>query len=221
MAGIKGAGGIHTYPGLFRLGKSHADRAAQVLADSFFDASLFRFMFPDTNRRSKVLSRVFKVIARLYVSRGWAYAESEKAEGVMLVRDSQVRFGLRSIFGMLGMLRVLRDVPLFKTWKKSRQFQPIRQETAAFFKDYPDFVWLELIAIDPACRGQGVMRRLMTPLLDRIGREKTFCLLETENPGSVPIYAHFGFRLVRSGRVQPADIPYFFMAYDPRGIVRD
>ena len=178
-------------------------------------------MFPDTNRRGKVLSRVFGVIARLYVSRGWAYSDSEKAEGVMLVRDSQAHFGLRSIFGMLGMLRVLRDVPLFKTWKKARKFQPIRRETAAFFRDYPDFVWLEMIAIDPACRGQGVMRRLMTPLLDRVDREKTFCLLETENPGNVSIYEHFGFCLIHSGRVQPADIPYFFMAYDPRRIVRD
>lgn len=178
-------------------------------------------MFPDTNRRGKVLSRVFRVIARLYVSRGWAYADSELIEGVLLVRNSQAHFGLRSIFVMLGMIRVLRDVPLFKSWNKSRQFQPIRQETAAFFRDYPDFVWLEMIAIDPACRRQGVMRRLMTPLLDRVDRERTFCLLETENPGNVSIYKHFGFRLIRSGRVQPADIPYFFMAYDPRGIVRD
>jgi GNAT superfamily N-acetyltransferase len=191
-----------------------------VLADSFFDASVFRFMFPDADRRSKVLPRIFKVFAGLYISRGWAYADTEKVEGVMLVRDSRARFGLRSVFGMLGMLRVLRYIPLFSTWKKARQLQPIRQETAAFFQDCPDFVWLEIIAVDPACRGQGVMRRLMTPLLDRIDREGNFCLLETENPANVPIYGHYGFRLVRSGRVLPADIPYFHMAYDPMGIVR-
>jgi ribosomal protein S18 acetylase RimI-like enzyme len=137
------------------------------------------------------------------------------------VRNSRAGFGLRAIPGMLGMLRVLPFVPLFKTWKKARQLRPIREVTASFFKKHPEFVWIEMIAIDPAARGHGILRQLMTPLLERVEREKTFCLLETENPGNVPIYEHFGFRQVRSGRVPSADMPFFFMVYDPSGLVTD
>jgi ribosomal protein S18 acetylase RimI-like enzyme len=78
-----------------------------------------------------------------------------------------------------------------------------------------------MIAVDPAYRHQGHMGRMMRALLDDVDRKKTFCMLETETPGNVPIYEHYGFRVVKEGMVEPQGVPFFFLVYDPLGIVKD
>jgi GNAT superfamily N-acetyltransferase len=195
--------------GLFRLEERHAEKAAKLLADSFAETVFFAFVFPEKETRAKVLPLIFKAKAGSYIAQGWAFATSEKLEGVMLVRSSQAHSSLRSAMHWLNLWQVITAAPLLKTWQRARPFRPIWQNSADFLKQEPAFIWLDMIAVDPALRGQGQMSRMMGPLLAYAKRQGIPCLLETEDPANVPIYEHFGFRVISTGHIELPPVDYF------------
>jgi GNAT superfamily N-acetyltransferase len=209
-------------PGLFRLYEPQLNRAVRVMTASFGDSDFLQHVFPDEQARDRILPLVYQSIVRSFMANDRAFATSEQVEALMLVRHSQERFSWLSQIRMVQMLRVLRFAPLGRTLIKARAFRPIRQKTAWYFHNYPDFVWLEIIAVDPAQRGTGRMSQLMLPLLAYVDSRRTFCLLETENPQNIAIYEHYGFKQILTGQVRlakHAPIPYYFLAYDPPGIL--
>ncbi len=217
----RGREGYTIITGLLQLKKDHAQKASKVLADAFFDDAFYRHVFPDIETRKKVLPLIYETITSLFVAKGMAYATSENMEGVMLVRGSGEGFDPGAFFRALKMLRVLRYVPLIKTIRRSMPFRAIWEGLDHFFKRYKGFIWLDMIAVDPGHRHGGHMGRMMRALLADVDAKQTFCMLETETPGNVPIYEHYGFRLIRAGEVQPQNVPFFYMVYDPMGIVKE
>jgi ribosomal protein S18 acetylase RimI-like enzyme len=57
---------------------------------------------------------------------------------------------------------------------------------------------LKVIAVDPALRGSGAFRRLITPVLEYSDQNRIPVVLETHNPINIGLYEHFGFTLVKT-----------------------
>lgn len=70
---------------------------------------------------------------------------------------------------------------------------------------------LMVIVIDESLQGTGAFRRLLTPVIKACEEKKMPIVLQTHNPDNVPIYEHFGFRLLESHTSDKIDLTCFCM----------
>ena len=54
----------------------------------------------------------------------------------------------------------------------------------------------------------------MKPLLNYFKLNKKICYLETNNDPNVPIYEHFGFKVMEKTNVPNSDVPHYAMLFD-------
>jgi len=70
---------------------------------------------------------------------------------------------------------------------------------------------LMITVIDESLKGTGAFRRLLTPVIKECEEKKMPIVLQTHNPENVPIYEHFGFRLMESPTSDRIDLTCFCM----------
>jgi len=73
--------------------------------------------------------------------------------------------------------------------------------------------YINWIAVAKECKGKGVFRRLLTPVLERCEREGMDVVLETFTESNVPIYEHFGFELVETHRSRETTLVEYCMIH--------
>ena len=121
-----------------------------------------------------------------------------------------------------GMWQLIRSVPISVLLKFGRQ-GAIRMQALGRYTDnlhrklvpYPHW-YLQLLGVDPEYQGQGYSRRLVSPILERIDREKLPCYLETNNLKNVGIYQQFGFNLISEDIVPGTDLYNYAMLRNPK-----
>jgi GNAT superfamily N-acetyltransferase len=74
--------------------------------------------------------------------------------------------------------------------------------------------YLQLLGVDPQHHGAGHASRLLRSMLDRTDREQLPCCLDTENAVNVPMYEHFGFRVLESSPIPGTDRTVWLMLRD-------
>ena len=70
---------------------------------------------------------------------------------------------------------------------------------------------LMVIVIDQSLKGTGAFRRLLTPVIKECEEKIIPIVLQTHNPENVPIYEHFGFRLIESHTSDRIDLTCYCM----------
>ena len=61
--------------------------------------------------------------------------------------------------------------------------------------------FLQIIGIDPQFKGKGHAGRLLRAMFARIDEEGLPCYVETLNEANVPLYEHFGFRVLEKSTI--------------------
>ncbi|MGD6793980.1 GNAT family N-acetyltransferase [Metabacillus indicus] len=199
--------------------KRHREKAAAMLAESFHTNPLFVYLFPDEKKRRKVLGNVYKGTVEIVSSVSDVYVTSDKVEGIFAVRRTDkasyspalykaiIKTGIRSIL-------LIRDVPLIPFFKKAKKLSVVSQKMAIYKKQKPHLV-IDMVAVDPACRGQKFMSRMIRAALKEADSKKTYCVLETETLENVRIYEHFGFQLSQKIEVIEGQLTVYVLIYDP------
>lgn len=79
---------------------------------------------------------------------------------------------------------------------------------------FPDQVVyaLQVICIDEALKGTGAFRRMIEPVINECKTKGMPLVLQTHNPCNVPLYEHFGFKLVEEVDSKDIDLSCFNMA---------
>ena len=70
---------------------------------------------------------------------------------------------------------------------------------------------LLVVAIDKSLKGTGAFRKLLMPVIATCEKKKMPIVLETFNPDNVPLYEHFGFRLMESHLSDKIDLTCYCM----------
>ena len=76
-----------------------------------------------------------------------------------------------------------------------------------FIKD--NYYYIKSIAIANEERGKGVFRKLITPTLNYCNENNLPIILESNNPNNIPIYEHFGFKLVKTIAKEGIDLKQY------------
>lgn len=74
-----------------------------------------------------------------------------------------------------------------------------------------DVYHLLTIAIDKSLKGTGAFRELIMPVIRTCENKKLPIVLETFNPENVPLYEHFGFKLMESHPSEAMNLTCFCM----------
>jgi ribosomal protein S18 acetylase RimI-like enzyme len=183
---------------LIRLEKEQVERASEVLSRAFRDDPELVGFIPDAEKRQRLLLPMFRVSLRHALKHGEAYTVSPAIEGVAVWMPSDApeisfwtllsRGGLRLLFAGWGFLRKMK--------KDEECALELRRQLAPSNHRY-----LAMLGVDPEFQGKGYASRLLKPMLARLDEEKLPAYLETSIEDYVPIYGHFGFKVIKETKL--------------------
>jgi len=181
--------------GLIRLEKGQARPAGEVLARAFNDdPALIRFV-TEPRKRVELLRSMFRMVVSHAVLKGEVYAVSPKMEGVAIWLPSGVpEITLWEALRGGGLTLLFKGgMEFMRKMKQDEDFaHQLRQRLA------PTPHWyLAVLGVDPQFQGKGCASRLLKPMLARLDAEKLPAYLETSTEEYVPMYQHFGFKLLQ------------------------
>jgi len=184
---------------LVQLNKSHIKPAAEVLTRAFRNDPVGKYFFADELEREKRLPYFFQYVLSYCVRYGEIYATSPNLEGVAVWLTSD---NYPMTFG-----RLIRSVPLSIMFSLGRggsgrmryfgEYINALHQRLAPFKHW----FLQIIGVDPQFKGKGYAGKLLRPMFARIDEEGLPCYLETLDETNVPLYEHFGFRIVEKSAI--------------------
>ena len=225
--------------GLIRLGRSDIPAAADLLAEAFQQDEFNRHLIPVASERYKAFRIIYRVMLGIMLATGEMYATSDAMEGVAVLtlagkkgdrREPDGTSGPQRFFrlssGILNALampfRIARFRHAGKLLKRSKEvrwsYSRLQDSYKRYEQDKP-YVSLDLIAVRPGLHGRGYMGRLMRPVLDEACRRNRSVILNTETPGNLPIYEHYGFQTDESIEVFRDELVYRVMSWHPKGSI--
>jgi len=174
-----------------------------MLARAFQDDPLSSYFFPNTSQRERMQCYAFEFMLRFSISYGEVYTTSPNLEGSAAWLPSDNDVTLWRIIQQGGLLLYFK----FGRESASRQFTVFTFITSIHKRHAPFRHWyLALIGIAPSFQGKGYASTLLRPLLARLDGEHLPCYLETQNEKNVPIYQHFGFKVVEEATIPGTEI---------------
>ena len=194
---------------LVRLNKSHGKPATEVLSRAFQNYPLLQYYFPDELARKKITHYFLSFAVISGIRYGEIYATSPNLEGVAVWISSDnypVTFWrlVRSVsispifgFGMYGGFRMRRVGEHIDTVHKR----------LAPFKHW----FLQTIGVDPQFQGKGYAGKLLKQMFARIDEEGLPCYLETLDEKNVPLYEHFGFKVIEKSTIPQTSLTNWAM----------
>jgi ribosomal protein S18 acetylase RimI-like enzyme len=198
---------------LVKLNKHHVKPAAEVLAKAFKDYPIAKYAFPDTEDRATKAPYMHRFVLSYCIQYGEAYATSERFEGIAAwLPPENVIVSMWKLI-QSGALKLMlkfgtksgRRISMF-----SRYLESVHKHTAPFPHWY---LWN--IGVDPQFQGKGYARKLMRPMFARIDKEGVPCYLETQKEMNLPLYQHYGFKVVKQFIVPETEFTTWAMLREP------
>ena len=188
---------------VLRLSEEHVPEVTRVLCEAFYDYPVMRYVIgggqADYGRRVNTLVHFF-VMARVL--------RNEQLLGTMDGKDLAAT-ALVSYPGREeapAELMTLRDEVWDELGPESRsRYEAYSAACAPFDVALPPHIHLDMIGVSRAAQGTGLGRKLIdhVHLMSREDTSSEGVTLTTEDPANVPLYEHFGYRVVGHARLSP------------------
>jgi GNAT superfamily N-acetyltransferase len=200
---------------LFRLTKVQIKPAAEMLARTFQDNLGPIYYFPDESERKNKSLHYFWFTICYGLTYGEVYATSPNLEGLAVwIPSEHANMSLRRIIrsGGLSMIHKLGS-------KAASQLRPFGDYISSVHKRHAPFRhWYLLgLGVAPDYQGQGYASTLLKEMFTRIDKEHLPSYLETQNANNVPIYQHYGFRVVEESIVPNTKVTNWAMLREKVG----
>jgi len=177
-----------------RLNKHHIKPASEVLARAFDDYPIAEFAFPDVEERETRGPCMYEFTLNYGIHYGEVHATSERLEGVAIWLPpdmvSTTLWRLLRSGALPIMLRFGRGAGT-RMAQFGRNIESIHKRNAPFRHWY---LWT--IGVDPQHQGKGHASTLLRAMFTSIDEEGLPCYLETQKEKNIPMYEHFGFKVV-------------------------
>ena len=197
-----------------RLQEDQIEAVSRVAARALHDDPLFTNYYPDpVERKIKNVIRCKNMIL-LGILSGEVYTTLNDIEGIAVWNSygiTDLRIGKQSKEIIRKSRKVKREMlsdPVFteRIGASMEIYNSLRNEYANFPHWY-----LTLIAVDPLHQEKGYASMLIRGKLRELDKQNLPCYLNTQNEENVPIYEHFGFKLVGKIQVPKSNIYYYGM----------
>jgi hypothetical protein len=178
---------------LYKIQKADVNKAANVLAQSFLNYPIFRYILPDDQYRYRKLPCLFKFLINSGMLTGEVIAPSKNIECVSIWINSTkssasimnaIESGIIGLFLKIDLASLMRFITIGKTKQKVRS--SIINEPYCF---------LDVIGTDPKYQGQGFAGKIIQSQLTELDRQVQPCYLETSDNKNIELYRKYGFAL--------------------------
>ena len=179
----------------YPLTSDHVDEATAVYSAAFFNDPMFVRMFPNKLKRLNSLKIFFSASVKYAIGREECYGISSPMEGVSIWNPSGMHSFSIWAFLTSGFLKLVFTSLIITSIRYMRIFletERIHQKYAPQKSNY----YLHLLAVHPESQGKGLAGKLLRPILKKIDQMQVGVYLETSNPRNVPMYEHFGFKVM-------------------------
>lgn len=186
---------------------SDVEEAAKVIAQAFIEDPLTSFMLPIKATRVKTLLKFFRVYAEINIKAGRGFGVGEPLQGVAFWKfpsQDSMSISVKSLGKLLPLLFTMYPIGYFKAGKVFEQIDSLHSKHAP----EPHF-YLDNLGVLASSRGQGLSSKLIRPFLQMADEKKVTAYTDTVTRGNVPLYEHFGFKLVEESFIQNAGITVY------------
>jgi ribosomal protein S18 acetylase RimI-like enzyme len=189
---------------LLLLNHSQIKPAAETMSQAFHNYPVSVYAFPDAGVRQQKMLYFFRFILYYCQRYGEVYATSPQMEGVAAWLSSDTF--------PLTMWQMLRSIPLSVFFHVASGGGGKMRTCGEYFdavhhRLIPYRHWfLQMIGVKPEYQGKGYGGRLIRPVLDRIDKEGLACYLETQDDRDVPLYEHYGFKIIDESIIPGTDL---------------
>ena len=199
---------------LVRLNQSQIKRAAKMLADVFHNEPVYVYFMPDENERRSRLHHHFALRLRHCISCGEAYATSPNLEAIAMWFPPD--------YSKLTLLKILQwgNISILPALFSSSGRNAISRQMSVnnYFNSLHAQInssnqwFLSSIGVNSIYRKRGYASALLKPMLSRFEKEGVYCFLDTQKEENIPLYEHFGFRIVNEGFITGTTIKTWVMS---------
>jgi GNAT superfamily N-acetyltransferase len=180
---------------------------ARVLARSFHEDPLTRWLYPREASRDRHVERSFRMSLRRLAPQGQLYTTSDHAGAALWALPGQWREDLRQSVQTLALLPPLlpRLVRTMRAMTRIELAHPLQEH-----------FYLSVLGTAPDRRRQGIGSALIQPVLDLCDAERTPAYLETATEENVGFYARHGFEVQRRLELPGGAPPLWLLWREPR-----
>lgn len=190
-----------------QLSLADVESAAQVIAHSFVEDPLTSFMLPFKATRVKTLLKFFRVYAEINIKAGRGFGVGEPLQGVAFWKfpeQDSLSISVKSLGKLLPLLFTMYPLGYFRAKKVIDQTDTLHSKHA------PDpHFYLDNLGVLASSRGQGLSSKLIRPVLQMADEQKVAAYTDTVTKANVPLYEHFGFRLVEESFIKSTGITVY------------
>ncbi|MCX4539423.1 GNAT family N-acetyltransferase [Streptomyces sp. NBC_01565] len=183
-----------------------ASLIGRTLALAFDDDPMMRWFFPDAATREAGLGRYFATLfTRQYVHHG--VCEHTGAAAAFWVPPGAQDKAVPDAETVRALTEILGD--------RAPLFQQAAAEAAEHGPREPHW-YLAVVGADPAAQGQGHGAALLRSGLAKADAAGLSTYLESSKPSNLPVYEHFGFKVLGEARLPGGGPTLWAMRREPR-----
>lgn len=181
--------------------KEELHNIAEFITDRFWGLEQHVFLAEGLSEPKEIITKSTEASLQLFFSKGDIYVyEDEGIKGV-LVGISAKRFStINILLSSLTSYHLLTGISKedTKLLKAKSELQGKIHNPKWYKKYSKNAYYINWIAVDRECKGTGVFRKLLTPIIESCEKKNMDMVLETFTKSNVPIYEHFGFELIET-----------------------
>ena len=186
---------------LYRVQKEDLPKVEELLTQCFARDPLYCKLIPDEETRSRLLPELFQCDMTEFFELCEVYADSPDLNSLMVVSDESepyypIRYYLTEAMAALRTDEYLiREDPSLKTfWNFVRGKDYLNSRwTAQLHQE--ERLHIIYLAVRPDMQHHGLAAKLLGEAIRYAESHRLMISLETHNPGNVPLYEHFGFKV--------------------------
>ncbi len=194
---------------LYKIKKKDIKKAANVLANAFYDDPIYNKMDIGEDKRLLISELMIKFSFRY----GNVVSTSEKLEDVMAItpHDKDMTF-----------LRIIRSGAFFVSMKlvslqKMMGAVEKAMKEAKRKLNIDSYIYLFTIGVSREFQGKGFGGKLLRAIVEKAEIERKPMYLETQNEKNVSLYEKYGFHVVKKIDLpDPLNLPMWLMVRDAK-----
>ncbi len=199
-----------------RLPPDRADEAVDVLCDAFVDYPVMRFVIGEAGN---AYAQHLRTLIHFFTAA--RFLRNDLVMAVTTAEDEIVAVANVNLPGERESPSALEEQRA-RVWHElgdaaRSRYEAYGETSRTFVIDHPHY-HLAMLGVRRSHAGLGLARRLLDALHERSYRDRESCgvTLITEEPSHVPLYQHFGYRVIGEGRVSHELHMWAFYRGDPQ-----
>ena len=181
--------------------KEDLHNIAEFITDRFWGLEQHVFLAEGLSNPKELISRSTEASLQLFVSKGDIYVYDDNGIKGVLVGIPAKKFStINMLLNSLSSYRLLNGISKedTKLLKEKSKLQSKIHDPKWYKKYSKNAYYINWIAVNAKCKGTGIFRKLISPIIDTCEKNHMDVVLETFTKSNVPIYEHFGFEKVET-----------------------